>query len=337
MRMNKIRKKRFIITLILLFCLGVALFSFGFKEHKDIRYSYVENNSIDYKVYLKPNKFFDTPYLEKNKTYITSLIDYIDTDFSYKINFNENVSGDLKYKVVAEIKADKSNNEVGNYWTKQYDLTDEQTSTITNKNSHEIKLNQKIDYNTFNDTLNSFIEEYKLPAESTLRVYLDVKGNVSIDKSKDSMDVNSQVSLEVPLSKLAVEGKIEVDNNNNQKEIIQKNEPVNNLLKILFYIDVIVFAYNVFGYVRFLINKNNNLSYRDKIKKINSDYEDIITNVKSIDTDKFSIINVESFEDLVSVYNSIREPINFLYGAQESKYFIIKQNACYMYTIKKED
>ena len=79
------------------------------------------------------------------------------------------------------------------------------------------------------------------------------------------------------------------------------------------------------------------MSYRDKIKKINSDYEDIITNVKSIDTDKFSIINVESFEDLVSVYNSIREPINFLYGAQESKYFIIKQNACYMYTIKKED
>ena len=144
-------------------------------------------------------------------------------------------------------------------------------------------------------------------------------------------------SLTVPLSKLAIEGKIEVDNNNTQKEIIKEAEPVHKFLKVLFYIVVVAFAYNVFGYVRFLLNKNNNLSYRDKIKKLNSDYEDIITNVKSMDTDKFSIINVESFEDLISVYNSIREPINFLYSVQESKYFIIKDNACYMYTIKKED
>ena len=337
MRMNKIRKKRFIITLILLFCLGIGLFSFGFKERKDIKYTYVEDNSVDYKVYLKENKFFDEPYLEKNKTYITSLIDYIDADFSYKIDFNEPVSGDLSYKIIGEIKADKNNNDVGNYWTKQYDLTDKQTSTISNNRSHEIKLNQKIDYNNFNDILNSFIEEYKLPAESTLNIYMEVKGDVIVDKTNDKMNVDSKVCLTVPLSKLAIEGKIEADNNNTQKEIIKEAEPVHRLLKILFYIDVLVFVYNLFGYVKFLINKNNNLSYRDKIKKLNSDYEDIITNVKSMDTDKFSIINVEDFEDLLSVYNSIREPINFLYGAQESKFFIIKENACYMYTIKKED
>ena len=46
--------------------------------------NYVENSSIDYKVYLKKNNYFDTPFLEKNKVYITSLIDYIDIDFSYK-------------------------------------------------------------------------------------------------------------------------------------------------------------------------------------------------------------------------------------------------------------
>ena len=337
MRMNKIRKKRYIITLVLLLLLGIGLFSFGFKERKDIKYTYVEDNSVDYKVYLKENKFFDEPYLEKNKTYITSLIDYIDADFSYKIDFNEPVSGDLSYKIIGEIKADKNNNDVGNYWTKQYDLTDKQTSTISNNRSHEIKLNQKIDYNNFNDILNSFIEEYKLPAESTLNIYMEVKGDVIVDKTNDKMNVDSKVCLTVPLSKLAIEGKIEADNNNTQKEIIKEAEPVHRLLKILFYIDVLVFVYNLFGYVKFLINKNNNLSYRDKIKKLNSDYEDIITNVKSMDTDKFSIINVEDFEDLLSVYNSIREPINFLYGAQESKFFIIKENACYMYTIKKED
>ena len=337
MRMNKIRKKRFIITLILLLCFGIGLFSFGFKERKDVKYTYVEDNSVDYKVYLKDNKFFDSPYLEKNKTYITSLIDYIDAEYLYRINFNDFVSGDLKYKLIGEIKADKNNNDVGNYWTKQYDLTEELTTTIANSKTHEIKLNQKIDYNEFNNTLNSFIEEYKLPAESTLNVYMQVKGDVTVDKSNDKLNVDSKICLTVPLSKLAIEGKIEVDNNNTKKEVIKEAEPVHRLLKILFYIDVLAFVYNLFGYVRFLMNKNNNLSYRDKIKKLNSDYEDIITNVKSMDTEKFSIINVEDFEDLISVYNSIREPINFLYGAQESKFFIIKENACYMYTIKKED
>lgn len=337
MRMNRIRKKRFIITLILLLCFGIAIFSFGFIERKDIKYTYTENNSIDYKVYLKPNNFFDTPYLEKNKTYITSLIDYIEADFTYNMNFNESVSGDLYYSIIAEIKADKNNNDIGNYWTKQYELTPKETSMVNKEKTHEIKLNQKIDYNHFNDILNSFIEEYKLSAESTLKIYLKVTGNVTVDKTKDSMDINSCISLTVPLSKQAIEGKIEIDNNNKQKEVTKNKEPVSKSLKVLFYLDVLLFAYNLFGYIRFLKNKNLNLSYRDKIKKLNSDYEDIITNVKSMDTDKFSIINVEEFEDLLSVYNSIREPINFLYGAEESKFFILKDNACYMYIIKKED
>ena len=189
MRMNKIRKKRYIITLVLLLCLGIGLFSFGFREHKNIKYSYMENNNIDYKVYLKDNKFFDTPYLEKNKTYITSLIDYIDADFTYNVKFNENVSGDLNYQVIAEIKADKNNNDVGNYWTKRYELTEPQVSTISNEQTHEIKTTQKIDYNNFNDILNSFIEEYKLPAESYLIISLEVKGTVNVDKTKDNMNI----------------------------------------------------------------------------------------------------------------------------------------------------
>ena len=290
MRMNKIRRKRFIITMILLLCIGIGLFSFGFIDRKNVKYSYVENNSIDYKVYLKDNKFFDTPYLGKNKTYITSLIDYIDADFSYNIQFNESVSGDLKYKVIAEIKADKNNNDVGNYWTKQYDLTEQKTSEIRNQKTHEIKLSQKIDYNDFNDTLNSFIEEYKLPAESTLKIYLEVLGDVTVDKTNDKLNVNSQVALSVPLSKLAIEGKIEVDNNNSEKEIIKEKQPVNKLIKVFFYIDVLAFVYNLIGYLKFMMSKNNNLSYRDKIKKLNSDYEDIITNVKSMDTEKFSLM-----------------------------------------------
>ena len=86
-----------------------------------------------------------------------------------------------------------------------------------------------------------------------------------------------------------------------------------------------------------MMNRYNNLNYRDTIKKINSDYEDIITKVKSINVNDFAVIDVESFEDLLNVYNSIREPINFLYGNNESRFFIIKGKSCYMFTLHKEE
>lgn len=340
MRINKIRKRRFIITLILLFILGVTFFSIGFKEHKDIKYSYKENNSVDYKVFLKDNNYFETSYLEKNKTYITSLIEYINADFTYNVSFNNKVSGNLDYKVIAEIKADKANNDVGNYWTKKYDLTSYETDSIANENSHVINVSQKIDYNKYNDLLNSFIQEYGLNAESTLKVALKVTGNVVIDNTNDKMDIDSEVSLTVPLSKLAIEGKIETQNNNNQKEIIKKeNEqaPMRNLFRALFAIDLLMFVYNLLRYTMFMMNRYNNLNYRDTIKKINSDYEDIITKVKSINVNDFAVIDVESFEDLLNVYNSIREPINFLYGNNESRFFIIKGKSCYMFTLHKEE
>jgi len=327
-------------TLIALFALGILFFSFGFKECKDIRYIYTENNSVDYKVYLKENKFFESKYLEKNKTYITSLIDYINADFIYNVTFNEAVSGELKYKLVAEIKADKTNNDVGNYWTKKYDLIDETTEKITNATSHEIKLSKEIDYNKYNKLLNSFIKEYSLQAESTLKVYLEVKGNVNIENTKENMDIDSEVSLTVPLSKLAVEGKIETDNNNKQKEIIRKEkeaEPFKKLLRVLFVITVVMFVYYFFQYIRFLLSRNDHLNYRDRIKKLNTDYEEIITKVKSINVNDFAVIDVESFDDILNVYNSVREPINFLYGEEESKFFIIKGNSCYMYTLIKRE
>ena len=340
MRMNRIKRRRFIITLIILFVLGIGLFCVGFKESKEITYSYKENNSIDYKVYLKENRFFENKYLEKNKTYITSLIDYIDTDYTYKVSFSAPVSGDLKYKIIAEIKADKSNNDIGNYWTKEFNLTDEKIDSIKNENSHEIKLSQKIDYNKYNDLLNSFIKEYGLQAESTLKVYLKVTGNMEVDYTKEKLDINSELNLIVPLSKLAIEGRISTQSNNNEKEIIKKAQevaPYRKLCKVLFVLDIFMFIYNLFEFIKFFINKNKHLSYRDRVKKLANDYEEIITKVKNINVHDFAVIDVESFDDIINIYNSVREPINFLYGNNESKFFIIKGNSCYMYTIIKEE
>ena len=314
MRMNGFKKRRLIITIIILALMSCAFFYFGFKKSSSIKYSYKEDNTVDYKVYLKENSFFETPYLEKNKTYITSLIDYIDTDFKYNITFNKEVSGQIKYQLFAEIKADKNNNDIGNYWTKTYSLTEEQTDDIKNIKTHQINVIQKVDYNMYNDLMTSFIKEYGLQTEAKLKIYLKVLGKTKIEAKNEEMQIDSEISLTVPLSKLAIEGKIETQNNNNEKEVIKdyiSNEPINKFYKVLFVISILMLTHTLLQYVVFLVNKNRHLNYRDTIKKINNDYDDIITKVKNINTEKFSVIDVESFEDLISIYNSVREPINF--------------------------
>ena len=123
--------KRYLIRQILLISLFVIVFAIaifllygGLSNDRKMILKYTENNNINYKVYLKDNDFFDTPYIDQGKTYITSLIDYIHIDFNYNINFDNKVKSDLKYHIVATIESNKSDNEVGNYWTKNYNVTD---------------------------------------------------------------------------------------------------------------------------------------------------------------------------------------------------------------------
>ena len=338
MALYRLKKKKLVKTLIILFIFVVIFLFLGFKKSDSIKYTYKENNSVDYKVFLKENSYFDVPYLEKNKTYITSLIDYIDSTFNYNIVFNNQVSGNINYRLVAKIEANKANNETGNYWTKEYELTSLKTDNIQSKKDYSIQVKSNIDYNQYNDLLNSFINEYGLQTESILKVYLEVTGNVTVDNTNDKFDVNSEVSLTVPLSKLAVEGKIETSNINIEKEVKkEENETIRTIFRILSVVVILVFCYYLYQYIRTERNRDKHLTYRNKIRKINNDYDGVITKVKKANITNLNIIDVEAFDDLLNVYTSIREPINFQYGNEKSIYFIINNNSCYIYTINKED
>ena len=73
-------------------------------SYEQININYEEaSNPIDYKVYLKDNNFFESKYLGKGATYISSLIDYVAVDYNYKISFNELLTGNYKYKIKATL------------------------------------------------------------------------------------------------------------------------------------------------------------------------------------------------------------------------------------------
>lgn len=337
--MSKFNQNKVFVKLIVTIVLGILFFHFGFNNWNTTKYAYFENNSVDYKVYLKENPYFENTYLDMNKTYITSLINYIDASFNYNVNFAEEVSGALNYQIIAEIVADKKGNDIGNYWTKKYELTELKTEQIQKQTHYLINITNRIEYNQYNDLLNEFIKEYELEAESTLKVSLVVTGKLKTDKTKEEVDISSKVALNAPLSKKAIEGKIVTESNNQKKDIIldkDKIENIQNLMKSLFIIDVFVFCYYLFQCIENSKKRNGSMSYRKKIEKILDEYDGIIARVKNVNIDNFIRIDVKLMDDLINVYTSIREPINFWYGSDQSIFFIINNSTCYVYTIIKE-
>ena len=336
--MSKIRKNQLIAKMIIILILGIVSFCFGFKKCGCEEYYYTENSVVDYKVYLKKNSFFDKPYLEKNKTYITSLIDYIDADFKYNVKFENKVNGQITYQLIATIKADKTGSEIGNYWTKEYELTKLETAELKQQKDLTLELNNKIDYNNYNKILKQFIKEYDLDSDSILKVSLVINGGLKEIDSKQPIELATEVSMEMPLSKKAIEGKINVQSNSerDKKVSIDRFEGIRNIVKILFYIEVVIFCYNLFQYIQGITTKVSKLSYRDKVKRIASEYESIIAVIKSPNIDNYSIIDVITMDDLINIYNNTREPINFWYGIEKSMFFIINNSTCYVYTIVNE-
>lgn len=81
---------------------------------------YEENSNLDYKVYLKENEFYDTPYLEKDKKYISALIKYIDSSFYYTFKSEKALNLNYNYFIDAKLSINDPSGE--NIYEKIYTL-----------------------------------------------------------------------------------------------------------------------------------------------------------------------------------------------------------------------
>lgn len=329
----------FWVYVAVLVILGLVFYSIGFNDCQDIKYSYNEDNSIDYKVYLKENNFFDQPFLGKDKTYITSLIDHLVVDYKYKVLFNTPVDGELKYHIVATVSAEKTNNQVGTYWEKSFNLTDIRTKYLFGEEDCEISESINIDYQKYNELLLSFVDTYNLSSDGFLKIALVIDGNPQVS-DEDKIPVDSEISVKIPLSKVAVEGVINTDQNNKQKEITRKvrlNDLKHIIFKILFLIDVFALLYVIFKHFVWLAKNKKLDSYNGNVIKITNDYGSIMVKVKELKLSKFNLVEVSSFDDLLVVYNDVRTPINYVQEKNRTRFVIIFEHMAWEYVIEKED
>lgn len=328
------------IFLLIFLSLGIIGTYIGLNTYKYITLSYQENNNIDYKVYLKENDFFEEKYLMPGKTYITSLIDHIEATFNYNIDFNNTISSHHKYKIVAKIEANKNDGyKENNYWTKEYDITNESIRTLKKVSNYSISESINIDYNKFNNILNEFKKSVDLNNLSgVLSVYLQVTNDIEYLNIKEP--IKSSVCLKLPLSESAIEATIENNTNNiERKEIKQKvreKGPTYTIITIIGIICSIIAIYLVFVLLRSRKLYKNNYRYDIELDKILNTYDSIIVNIKDLpDLEGYNLIKVEAFEELIDAHSEIRKPINYYKTKYNSVFLLISDDITWEYILSK--
>ena len=324
---------------ILYYCIIIAL---DYKEEYKINYK--TTSDIDYKVYLFKNNYFTEPYLPKGRTYISSLIDYIDIKFYHITNFSDFISGNYTYYIKGTISAQKINDENGNYWTKDYILKDKTTVDFNKQNSIVIEEDVRINYQDYNNLLSEFKKTYGLTFDGYFTVSLVVVSENDSDNLTDSFNINSDCELKIPLTQRVIDLAIDLDNENLTNTV--KESKIN--LKLVNYVFIFISIILLVLLILFLIVIYKSLkklyfhksAYAKELRKINATYGNIIVNINNLpDLKDLKTIKVDSFKELIDAHSEVRMPINYFEIEKDyiSMFLLLSNNIVWIYVLKNEE
>lgn len=300
-----------------------------------------ENSKIDYKVCLKKNDFFESSCIDKNNQYVASLIDYIPINLKYDLNFlGKNVDFKYRYNIYAELNVvDKNTKKV--LFTKREML--HESDIINAVNEAVINYDTNIDYNKYNDVLNSFVTIYDLDETiNTLSINLGVDISSDGSTSMKNINKNPAISLSIPLTRKTINIDINTIKNVSDTNVIVKSAE-NNIINIIsacicLFISLILIIYVIYYYM----NTRTVLEiYQSRIKKITSMYDSYIQRISgNYPIGASQICKVVSFNDMLEIKDSSDKPLLML--ENESKtgaFFIIPvgEGVIYTYALRVED
>ena len=293
--------------------------------------TYQENSNLDYKVYLKPNDFYEDEYLGKNMVYVASLIDRIDIDFNYLFKIDKKSDIDFEYDIVGKLViSDKSKGNT--FFEKEYVLLENTTDKMTEDGLHQIKTSVSIDYGKYNNLANQFRSRYGVDANSNLVVYLNIREKSS-GNNEFNLTNNSNMSLSIPLSERAINITMDYNEVNKTSKLVRDEEfVITNYLFVILGLTLSVFLIIIsVKFIKLILSLRVKKSKYDKyVSRLLREYDRLIveTTTEPIMKEK-NIIEVIKFQELLDVRDNLKLPI---------KYYIVKNHfKCYFYINHEEE
>jgi len=313
--------------------------SFAYENEKIINYE--EKSSIDYKVYLKENEFYETPYLGKDMIYVASLIDNITVDFDYNFEADEPVDLDMYYSIIGKLLiTDPSGDK--KYYEKEYTLVDKKKIEMRNSSSQQIKEPLKIDYNYYNDIVNDFRAAYGLSTDNKFVIYMQVDKNNKNSVDEVQLTNSNYMSFSVPLSEKSVNIKMTYNELDETSYIVNKADFVlSNIFTLV--ASVVSVALSVFFMIKCLrlYLSNREINHYDKyVKKVLREYDRLIVETSNFpDIKGLNVVEVDKFTEMLDVHDNLKVPVMYYVVKENEKcYFYIKHdNMLYLKTVEKSD
>lgn len=329
---DRIIKKSIIICVIFIFIIFSCFMFIINNKTKNIEY--IECGNVDYNITLKQNDFFEKEILPSNNQYISALIDNINIDFDYNLKMKDMYSDyKYKYRIEANTKVIEKTTQNNIYEFKE-DLKEEEINPSSD--NFKIENNVDIDYQQYDSIIKKLISTYELnniECKTFVTLYVDIMdGNSNI---KDTSKLSVIIPLNVKTANIEL-----VNDIDSSEEKIFKVEPKENYIWIYLGVTIVLLIFEVIKIVDLIkdIKRNCPKEVVDdfKFKRILREYKPYIQKINSgFDMSKYSIIRMETFEDMVRIREITQHPILMFENETKTKtYFIITTTTNMIYTFE---
>ena len=318
---------------IIVICLLVSTVFFivmGIKSNKDeiLLYSYTSSKKGDYQVLLKENDFYEEPILESGKYYASKSIDKYLLKFEYNFNSEKIENIDYRYNITAQLVGNVSNNEQGKeVWTKNYDLLDYKEEKIK-QNKFSIKENIDINYDLYNNLAREYEDSYGISIDAILKVKFNIYYDIKFENS-DIKNAEDYIELDIALTN-SVSNVEKKYNEETKKEIFKENK---NNINIYYVISIITGIISI----ALIINKKSpEEKYKRKIKYILKNYGELIVTVSNEpDIKNYTIMNINTFEDLIDLAEQNKTNIIHyeVIKDKQNKFYVFVDKFVYIYVV----
>jgi len=335
---NYFKYTLYVFFMVLFSVLSYIFFYDGLYTRTRVMVKYQETSDVLYKVYLHDNDIYDKEYLNMGNKYVSEFVDYINFNFLYKNLFSEEISGYYSYRIDAKLVAYEDDIK-DSLWGKEYVLQENIVTTINqaDKKDINIKYNLTIDYDKYRKEIFNFIDNYGIDINGYLELDFSLSKSINFDNIDENMTENEDIiKVIIPLTYKTFKINV-IDNYDDSYNYydFSTRERINYLFLIFGGCSLIISIIFLIIIIRELVvtyNKQN--KYIKNLRKILDEHSDKIINVKKFyNKKKYNLIYVDSFKELMDVYNNVKNPISYkeIKKNYEAIFVIIENDNAWIY------
>lgn len=337
----KVAKIIILIVLLLVFINSIKIIYQGFNAERDvneIKYIYDIDNSVDYKVLMYPNSFFEESYLEMDKQYTSKLVDGVDIKYKSLLSVSKisNIDYDYTLKLIMYGNSnEKNNNSESNLWEKEYILMDKIYNVNNSTSKNELEVPIIVNYDYFKNIADQFEKEMRLDIDAYLDVQLLI--NYRFYVAGDKVEKSQVMNVKIPLSESIFTIDVESPDEKNEIIFIERNSKFDKMTIIS---GIITLLGSVLGFIALVLiqkTENKKSEYSLRLNKILKDYGEVIAETTNLPNfNKQNILEIKEFMDLIDIEEELKIPIIYYEKRKNTEgwFFITHNQNTYRYTLK---